>query len=115
VGTQKRFARPSADKGVGRGPTVLLKVNDACKGLLRTIGVLGMVELSDAQVPFPRDLPRLSPEARSSARYLLDAHEELSDISDENRRRFETLTKVLKGAIEAEGKAADKGPEKRGG
>jgi anti-anti-sigma regulatory factor len=103
VGTQKRFARivgegkPCACKSI-----VLLGVNEACKGLLRTIGVLGMVELSDEKVPFPAKLPRLSSEGRTSARFLLDSHEDLSDLSAENRKRFATLTSVLKSAVDSE-------------
>jgi anti-anti-sigma factor len=100
VGTQKRFAR-SGGSGEKRA-IVLLGVNEACRGLLRTIGVLGMVELSDEKTPFPADLPRLSGENRASARFLLDAHEELSGLSDENRKRFSTLTSVLKSAVDAE-------------
>jgi anti-anti-sigma factor len=102
VGTQKRFSRLSG----GRTPKsiVLLGVNEACKGLLRTIGVLGMVELSDAAVPFPPDMARLSGESRTSARFLLDAHEELSELSPENRKRFSALTTVLKSAIDSEEK-----------
>jgi anti-anti-sigma factor len=100
VGTQKRFARSgSAER---RKSIVLLGVNEACRGLLRTIGVLGIVELSDAAVPFPADLVRLSGEKRTSARFLLDSHEELSSLSDENRKRFSTLTTVLRSAVDAE-------------
>jgi len=102
VGTQKRFAGLKGGTQVGSGPIVLLSVNEACKGLLRTIGVLGMVELSDAPVPFPSELERLSGEGRTSARFLLDAHEELSDLSFENRRRFATLTTVLKSVVDSE-------------
>ena len=101
VGAQKRFARLS---GRGRDATsiVLLGVNDPCKGLLRTIGVIGMVEISNDSPPFPEDLERLSGEARTSARFLLDAHEELSELSDENRKRFGGLTTILKKAADAE-------------
>lgn len=101
VGTQKRFSRLAASGGERR-TMVLLGVNEACKGLLRTIGVLGMIELSDEAEPFPAELPRLSGENRASARFLLDAHEELSGLSDENRKRFSTLTSVLKSAVDAE-------------
>ena len=100
VGTQKRFARLSASGE--RRAMVLFGVNDACKGLLRTIGVIGMVEISEEAFPYPGDLPRLSGENRASARFLLDAHEELSGLSDENRKRFSTLTSVLKSAVDAE-------------
>ncbi len=105
VGTQKRFAR--LDCAGMQGRIVLLGVNDACKGLLRTIGVLGMVELSDALVAFPGDIERLSGESRASARFLLDAHEELSDLSDDNKKRFSTLTAVLKSAVDAQSDCAD--------
>lgn len=100
VGTQKRFARlPGPGE---RRAMVLFGANEACKGLLRTIGVLGMVEVSDEAFPFVGELPRLSGENRASARFLLDAHEELSGLSEENRKRFSTLTSVLKSAVDAE-------------
>jgi anti-anti-sigma factor len=109
VGTQKRFAR-----GSGPGRTiVLLGVNEACTGLLRTIGVLGMVKISAEKVPFPPDLERLSGESRTSARFLLDAHEDLSDLSAENRKRLATLTTVLKSAIEVEERSVEKDSEGR--
>lgn len=100
VGTQKRFARLSAPGE--RKTIVLLRVNEACRGLLRTIGVLGMVELSEEKVPFPPDLPRLAGETKTSARFLLDAHEELSALSPDNRQRFSTLTSVLRKVVDAE-------------
>jgi anti-anti-sigma factor len=102
VGTQKRFARLSAGREGACRSIVLLGVNAACKGLLRTIGVLGMVELSDERVPFPPDLERLTGAARASARFILDAHEELSDLSTENRKRFATLSSLLKNSLEDE-------------
>jgi anti-anti-sigma factor len=107
VGTQKRFSRLPA--GTRRKSIVLLGVNEACKGLLRTIGVLGMVELSDEDLYFPSDIARLSGESRTSARFLLDAHEELSALSAENRKRFSTLTTVLRSAVDAEERGPGEG------
>ena len=66
-----------------------------------------MVELSDAEVAFPADLARLSGESRASARFLLDAHEELSALSGENRKRFSALTTVLRGALDSEERRND--------
>jgi hypothetical protein len=107
VGTQKRFGRLTGGQKGSCGAIVLLHVNEACAGLLRTIGVLGMVELSDEPVPFPADLERLSGGTRASARFILDAHEDLSELSAENRRRFAGLSSLLKGSIEAEDKKPD--------
>jgi anti-anti-sigma factor len=103
VGTQKRYARLSGRRlGACESRIVLLNTNEACKGLLRTIGVLAMVELSDALVPFPGDIERLYGDGRASAHFLLDAHEELSNLSSENRQRFSALSTVLKNAIDDE-------------
>ena len=110
VGTQKRFSRIKT--GQRRKFIVLLRANEACKGLLRTIGVLGMVELSDEAVPFPADLPKLAGGSKASARFILDAHEELSALSADNKQRFSTLTAVLKQAVDAEEGA---GPKDRQG
>ena len=101
VGTQKRFARIFGDKAPGGGSIVLVGVNDACKGLLRTIGVLGMVKLSNEEVPFPSDLERIAGGTHATARFILDAHEDLSALSAENRKRFAAITKLLKSAIDS--------------
>ncbi len=102
VGTQKRFGRLGGGQKGACPAITLLGVNEACKGLLRTIGVLGMIELSDEKVPFPPDLQRLSGAAKANARFILDAHEELSGLSSENRKRFSTLTSLLKGSIDSD-------------
>ncbi len=107
VGAQKRYARASPSGKPGARTIVLLGVNEACKGLLRTIGVLGMVELSDSGPPFPPDLARLAGDSRASARFLLDAHEDLAGLSQDNRARFAALNAVLKSAAEAEGKKGE--------
>ncbi len=93
VGAHKLFSRLS-----GR-PLVLLHVNDTCRGLLRTIGVLSIVELSSEDVPFPEDMEELRGGSRASPQFILDAHDELSGLSEENRKQFATLTEVLKNAL----------------
>jgi anti-anti-sigma regulatory factor len=107
VGTQKRFAKAVEGRPEAHRAIVLLGVNEACRGLLRTIGVLGMVELSEEEVPFPAELQRLSGEGRASARFLLDTHQDLADLSEDNRARFSTLTSVLKKALDSEARKAD--------
>jgi len=93
VGAQKRFAAAGGDK------ILILHANEACRGLLRTIGVLGLVTLSDESVSFPEDMERIGTGTRASAQLILDAHEELSGLSEENRKRFSGLTSVLRDAI----------------
>ena len=93
VGAQKRFAASGGDK------IVLLKANEACRGLLRTIGVLGLVRLSDETLDFPKDMLRVEGGPRASAQFILDSHEELTGLSEENKKRFAGLTAVLRHAI----------------
>lgn len=93
VGAQKRFAAAGGDK------IRVLHVNEACRGLLRTIGVLGMVELSEEIVAFPSEMEKIDTGSRASARLILDAHEELSGLSEENHKRFAGLTSILREAL----------------
>jgi anti-anti-sigma factor len=93
VGMHKRFAP------LGKGRIALLGANDACIGLLRTIGVLGLVELSGEEPMLPEGMERVAEGTRASAQFILDAHEELSGLSEENRARFAGLTAVLKGSL----------------
>jgi anti-anti-sigma regulatory factor len=100
VGTQKRFSlRASAAPG---RVVALYGVNDACRGLLRTIGVIGLVAIVEGGPDSPQDMERLDGGERASARFLLDAHEDLSDLSADNRKRFSALTSVLRSAVESE-------------
>jgi anti-anti-sigma factor len=96
VGLNKRFKAKSGH------PLVLLHANPTCLGLLKTIGVLKLVEVSNEERSFPMPMERISLGPRASASFLLDAHEELSDISEENKARFSSLTKALRDSIDKE-------------
>lgn len=87
----------------GRKP-VLHQTNEACLGLLRTIGVLGLVELSAEPAPTLVDMERIEGGQSATARFILDAHEELSGLSKENRDRFATLSSVLRKTLSEEEK-----------
>ncbi|MEI6386854.1 MAG: STAS domain-containing protein [Spirochaetota bacterium] len=92
----------------GRKLTIV-GTSDTCIGLLKTIGVLGLVESLREGPDFP-ELERIGkgPSASSldatsdaaSAEFILDAHEELAAISDENRDRFSSLNTMLRESIE---------------
>jgi len=98
VGVCKRLKSRS-----GGGRVVLHRTNEACLGLLRTIGVLGLVELSSEPCRGSEGMERIEGGPKASARFILDAHEELSALSEENRSRFSTLAAALRGALKDEG------------
>jgi len=90
VGVGKRLAAFNGTK------PLLFGTNQACLGLLRTIGVLGLVELSGTGAPEVEGMERIADCAAPTARFILDAHEDLSAISAENRSRFATLAAALR-------------------
>lgn len=94
VGLNKRF------KARAGRPLVLLHVNPTCLGLLKTIGVLKLVEISDEDRIFPQPMEKIGFGPRATAEFLLDAHEELTGLSEENKARFSSLTKALKDSID---------------
>lgn len=97
VGAQKRLSIRAPRRKVQ-----LYGVSDVCRSLLRTIGVIGFVSLESGDLDLPADMERVSGGERATARFLLDAHEELSELSAENRKKFSALTSVLRSAIESE-------------
>ncbi|MBN1243300.1 MAG: STAS domain-containing protein [Spirochaetales bacterium] len=102
VGFNKRLQR-SASRAI-----TLLHVNDTCMGLLKTIGIVRLVELSDSEIPFPAPMENLAGAGKATAGFILDAHENLMELSDDNRKRFTTLYQVLKSQLDR-GSGGDKG------
>jgi hypothetical protein len=74
---------------------------------LRTIGIIGLVSLDETRLDLPSGMEYVSEGPQANVRFLLEAHEELSNLSAENRKRFSTLTTVLKSALESEGDTND--------
>ena len=90
VGVNKRY------KGLSQKRVTVLHANPTCMGLLRTIGVTRLVDISDEEVVMPVDMEEIGPAQRATAEFILDAHENLTELSEENRNRFATLTKILR-------------------
>jgi anti-anti-sigma factor len=96
VGFNKRFLRFSEK------PVSIIRANETCKKLLRTIGVLRLVSVLDEAKPFPEPMENINTGRKAGASLILKAHEELIDISEENEARFGALRNVLKSSMEDE-------------
>lgn len=104
VGLNKRYQARTGRRLVLHG------LGHTCEGLLRTIGVLKLLEISAEPASFPGPMERVGAGARATAEFLLDAHEELSGLSEENKAKFGSLTELLRKSIGADRSAA--GPDK---
>jgi anti-anti-sigma factor len=94
VGFNKRSLRSS------ERPITLLKVGESCMKLLKTIGILRIVHLSEEDYAVPASLEKLVSTRKATANFLLNAHENLIEISEENEKRFAALRSVLKSQID---------------
>jgi len=93
VGLAKRLKTDTAKK------ISLAGASETCIGLLRTIGVLRLVDLVDPASDFPANLERVGRGATATAQFLLDTHEELSSLSPENRAKFSALSSLLRESL----------------
>ncbi len=74
--------------------------NETCRDLLKGIGIMQLVKVTDDVPEFPSLLATTAPSDEIKPEFVLDVHEELMELSEENRRRFATLHAVLKKKIE---------------
>jgi len=68
--------------------------------LLKTIGILRIVHLSEEAYSAPASLENIVSTRKATANFLLNAHENLMEISEENEKRFAALRSVLRGQID---------------
>jgi anti-anti-sigma factor len=85
-----------------RGNVHIVKANEVCLGLLKTIGLTRLVTVDNADIDFPPFMEDIVEKDKATAQFILDVHENLMDISDENKNRFSSLKSVLLGQIEAD-------------
>ena len=67
---------------------------------LSDLGLDDILGYCDEDIPFPEDMEIISQKEKISAEFILKAHENLIEISEDNRKRFkivkELLTKQIK-------------------
>lgn len=86
-GRKLRIINPSAD----------------CMGLLTTLGIQGLAEIEQGDFPFPDGLKDVSGSQAASTEDVITAHEDLMEISEENKKKFELLHKILSEQMGKEG------------
>jgi anti-anti-sigma factor len=89
------------------GSVTLYRPNPVCMSLLKGIGLTRLVGISDEAVSLPPFMENIAGNSKATAEFLLDVHENLMEISEENKAKFSVLSKVLKDQIDS-GSGEDK-------
>lgn len=94
VGFNKRFEKLT-------GKRLELPVpSGTCAGLLENLGIHSLLGILDRPVEFPEEMENVAKTDAASTEFILKSHENLIEISEENRRRFALLHKILKRKLE---------------
>lgn len=89
VGFNKLLMQKSKKKLTVVNPT------EQCFELLKGLGIITLIEISDSCPDFPTDMNLLSDQRKASTDLLLKAHEELMSLSSKNRDKFKLLHSLL--------------------
>lgn len=82
---------------------VVLRPTEECRHLLNNLGVSKIIQIQETEIAFPTDLQLATREKAPTAELLLQAHQNLMELSEENKQRFALVEKTLKDAAEREG------------
>lgn len=98
AGFNKRLLRQ------GKGPLILYKTNATCQKLLKTMGIANLVTMSEDLPQFPTMMETMNASEDASAEFILDSHNNLIELSEENEKRFATLRTILQNTINEQDK-----------
>jgi anti-anti-sigma factor len=83
------------------GAFLYLHAPDAtCRDLLKSVGILALVIVTEELPEFPTLLVNTAVAEDLKPEFILNSHENLMELSEENRRRFAGLRAVLKKTIQ---------------
>lgn len=94
VGFNKRLARTASKR------LVVVKPTHTARELLSGLGLSSLIDIVDTDLPFPEEMESVFKTKTASADLLLKAHENLMELSEENRKKFATLHAALKNSSE---------------
>lgn len=81
----------------------ILNPRPECLELLKGLGVLPLFKVTNEKCILPDDMDLVSQAEKAPAAMLLKAHEDLIDLSEENKSKFSALRSILKKNIEDSG------------
>ncbi|MFP4362444.1 MAG: STAS domain-containing protein [Spirochaetia bacterium] len=98
VGFNKRF------KKMAGKPIEIVQPSSECVKLLKGLGIFRLLRVTDKKINMPKEMKKITENSTATAEMVLRAHENLIEISDENREKFRVLHSILKKQAEQEDK-----------
>lgn len=77
----------------------LQNIGKACMELLVSMGLTNLLNINDTPVDMPDNMRNIDSSKNITAEEILDAHENLMEISEENKQKFSNLRDVLTSQI----------------
>lgn len=78
----------------------LYRPSQECLGLLKNLGILKLLKIENEAMTWPSTMDFVSGKTKTDSALVYQAHEELSQISPENRDKFKVLQELLIKEIE---------------
>jgi len=95
VGFNKKYKSRSGKNLIIRKPS------PECIQLLKGLGILRLLRISETdEWDIPQDMEKINRKKNPTAEILLNAHEDLIQISDENKEKFSLLQKILRDQLD---------------
>ncbi len=90
VGFNKQLIK-IAKKGIS-----IVQPSKTAHNLLEGLGLTTLLEILDTPIPFPEDMENIVQTKKTGIDILLTTHENLMEVSEENRNKFSSLHRTLK-------------------
>lgn len=82
----------------------IVRPSTTAKDLMEGLGLTSLVDMVDEPIPFPEDMVNINQTKSASVDLLLHSHENLMELSEENKKKFAALHSVLKSQKDQEEK-----------
>lgn len=74
---------------------IIVSPAEICRKILDDSGVMDLVEITENSVAWPEDEDYVSPHSGDNTGFILESHQELSSLSEKNKKKFQLLQNIL--------------------
>ncbi len=78
-----------------REKIILVKPAAICRKILSDCGVIDLIDITENSISWPHNEEYINPGSGDNAGLILESHQELSSLSEKNRKKFQLLQNIL--------------------